>query len=78
MMLHMDHIIQNAADFGGTADEHAAAIKEYFLAPSTLLTMAFNLDMQEEFSRQSLIFQDKHQSSKNIFLVYGSFLMHLF
>ena len=66
-MMHMDYVIANHQHFGGTSDEQAQAIKEFFIDPSTLLTMAFNLDLQEEFSRQSLIFQSNHQSSKKSF-----------
>ena len=65
MMLHLATIIARTTEFKETTRDKARDLKNYFLASTTMLLINFNLDVMQEFSRQSLIFQINDQSSKH-------------
>ena len=65
MMLHLDTIITRTAEFTESTRDKARDLKNYFLSSTTMLLINFNLDVMQEFSRQSLIFQINDQSSKH-------------
>ena len=73
MMLHLDTIITRTAEFTESTRDKARDLKNYFLSSTTMLLINFNLDVMQEFSRQSLIFQINDQSSKHRKVVFIKF-----
>ena len=61
-MLHLEKIRTNPKDFGTGAVEQATDIRPFFMASSTLITMVFQIDVMEQFAKQSLIYQNRDQS----------------
>ena len=79
-MLHLETIIARPTEFTESTRDKAELLKNYFLSSTAMLLINFNLDVMQEFSRQSLIFQINDQSSKDrksCFLKLKSWLLFL-
>ena len=61
-MFHLVKIKDNPRDFGDGASDQASEIRPFFMSSSTLITIVFQVDVMDQFAKQSLIFQDRDQS----------------
>ena len=64
IMPHLDRVIENPEMFKVGAVHQAVELSLFYSARNTLLIIVFNSDVQEEFSRRSLEFQNNDQCSK--------------
>ena len=61
-MFHLTRIEDNPRDFGKGASEQAEELRPFFVCSATLITIVFQIDVMDQFAKQSLIFQDNDQS----------------
>ena len=62
VMMHLVRIEANQREFGASAVEQAEEFRPFYMASSTVILLIFNMDVQDQFSKQSLLYQDRDQS----------------